>query len=144
MKIAICGSLDFILEMKNTHDRLVVQGHTVLMPKSAEMVIKGGILEQEIKDENLDSTKRIERKIKLDAIKRHYNKIAESDAILVLNYTKKNIENYIGGNTFLEMGFAHVLDKKIFLLNPVPKMSYTDEILAMMPEVIGTDLSKIA
>lgn len=37
--------------------------------------------------------------------------ICGSDAILVLNYDKKGIKNYIGGNTLMEMGFAHVHDK---------------------------------
>ena len=30
-------------------------------------------------------------------------KICEADALLVCNFTKKGIENYIGANTFLEM-----------------------------------------
>ena len=55
--------------------------------------------------------------------------IQKSDAILVLNLTKNGIENYIGGNTFLEMGFAHVLEKKIFVYNKLPDVGYKDEIL---------------
>ncbi len=106
------------------------------------MVISGEATMEEIKQENQEG-RGAERKIKLDAIKRHYKKIEKSDAILVLNYTKKSIKNYIGGNTFLEMGFAHVLDKKIFLFNPIPQMLYTDEILAMAPIVVAKDLSKI-
>lgn len=142
MKISICGSLDFIPEMKKSADQLVKLGHQVLLPKSAEMVLAGETTVEEIKEDN-ESGKGAERKIKIDAIKRHYKKIAESDAILVLNYTKKGVENYIGGNTFLEMGFAHVLDKKIFLLNPIPQMLYTDEVKAMTPVVLNGDLSKI-
>lgn len=69
--------------------------------------------------------------------------IKESEAILVTNYDKKGVTGYIGGNVFLEMGFAHVLDKKIFLLNEVPDVSYVDEIRAMQPMVINNDLSLI-
>jgi len=47
--------------------------------------------------------------------RRYYEIIKECDAILVLNLEKNKIKNYIGGNTFLEMGFAHVLNKKIYL-----------------------------
>ena len=142
MKIAICGSLDFIPEMIKASDELIKLGHQTLLPKSAEMVISGQTTMEEIKNDN-ETGRGAERKIKIDAIKQHYNKIAQSDAILVLNYSKKDIENYIGGNTFLEMGFAHILDKKIFLLNPVPQMLYTDEILAMRPLVTRGDLALV-
>ena len=60
------------------------------------------------------------------------------------NFDKHNIQNYIGGNTFLEMGFAHILKKPIYLLNEIPEMSYTDELRAMQPIVIKGDLLKIA
>ncbi|MDR3502474.1 MAG: hypothetical protein P4L79_07810 [Legionella sp.] len=143
MKIAICGSLDFIGEMKKVSDQLLMLGHQTVLPKSAEMVIGGEVTTDVIRKEN-ESGRAAERKIMLDAIKRHYDKIADSDAILVLNYTKKDIENYIGGNTFLEIGFAHVLGKKIFLLNSIPIMPYTDEILAMQPKVIHGDMALIS
>jgi len=42
------------------------------------------------------------------------------------------------------MGFAHVNDKKIFLLNPLPEESpYIDEIKAMVNIVLNGDLAKI-
>jgi predicted RNA-binding protein with PUA domain len=65
------------------------------------------------------------------------------DAILILNLEKNNIKGYIGGNTFLEMGFAHVLNKKIFLLNEIPEMGYKDEIVAMKPVILEGDLNRI-
>jgi len=44
----------------------------------------------------------------------------------------------------MEIGFAHVNDKKVFLLNPIPdSVSYTDEIKAMVDVVLNGDLSKI-
>lgn len=67
-----------------------------------------------------------------------------ADAVLVLNIDKHGIANYIGGNTFLEIGFAHILNQKIFLLNPIPDMPYyKTEIVAMNPIVINGDLSLI-
>jgi len=60
-----------------------------------------------------------------------------------VNYDKRGIKNYIGGNSFLEMGFAHILQKKIFLLNGIPEIIYSDEIKAMQPTVLNGDLSKI-
>ncbi len=41
------------------------------------------------------------------------------------------------------MAFAHVLGKKIFLLNSIPKMSYSDEIEAMKPIIINNNLEII-
>lgn len=67
-----------------------------------------------------------------------------ADAVLAVNLDKHGIKNYIGGNTFLELGFAHVLNQKIFLLNPIPDMPYyKTEIVAMKPIVINGDLSQI-
>jgi len=71
-------------------------------------------------------------------------KIEQSDAILVANYTKKDIENYIGANTFMEIGFAHYLKKKIFLLNSIPDQPYIREELESVDTVVlRGDLSKI-
>jgi hypothetical protein len=83
------------------------------------------------------------RAIKQGSFKYYFEKIKEVDAILILNFEKRGIEGYIGGNTFLEMGFAHILNKKIFLLNEIPEMLYKDEIKAMQPIVLDGDLSKI-
>jgi hypothetical protein len=63
---------------------------------------------------------------------------------LVLNFDKNGIKNYIGANTFLEIWFAHVHHKKIFLLNDFPDQPYIhDEIHAMEPIVINNDLTLI-
>ena len=47
------------------------------------------------------------------------------------------------GNSFLEMGFAHVLDIPIYLMQDVPDSNYRSEMLAMDPIVINGDLSGI-
>ena len=83
-------------------------------------------------------------KIEEDVNRRYHYLIKENDAILVLNYDKNGIKNYIGANTFLEIGFAHVNFKKKFLLNPIPKnMNHVDEITAMVPIIINHDFEKI-
>jgi len=43
----------------------------------------------------------------------------------------------------MELGFAYVLGKTIFLYNPIPKMQYSDEIKAVNPKVINRNLGKI-
>jgi len=82
-------------------------------------------------------------KIEYDYMRYHYNEIVGSDAVLVLNFDKNGIKNYIGGNTLMEIGFAYVNNKKIFLLSPIPDMNYKDEIVACQPIVINNDLSLI-
>jgi len=85
----------------------------------------------------------VKNKLEHDLIRGHFKEIKNSDAVLVVNETLKGIKNYVGGNTFLEMGFAHILNKKIFILNNIPQMGYSDEIVAMQPIVLDGDLGKI-
>ena len=76
-------------------------------------------------------------------IKWYHDSIKNSDAILVLNFDKNGVKNYVGGNTLMEMGFAHVNDKRVFLLNSAPEMGYREEILATTDKVINDDLTKV-
>jgi hypothetical protein len=69
--------------------------------------------------------------------------IKDNDAILVLNFEKNNIPNYIGGATFLEIFRGFDYGKKIFLYNPVPSNMLKDEIEGMNPVVINGDLNLI-
>lgn len=137
MTITICGSMQFHEEMRSIQAKLEAAGHAVLVPKSLELMDRKDFVHP-TEDEG-----RIQAKIEHDFIREHFRKIEEADAILVLNYKKKGTPNYIGGNTFLEMGLAFWLGKKIFLLNPVPQMDYLTEMHAMQPIVINGDLSKI-
>ncbi len=67
-----------------------------------------------------------------------------ADAVLVLNLDRHGIPNYIGGNTLMEIGFAHVLNQKIFLYNPIPEIPYyKSEIEAVKPVIINGDLTLI-
>ncbi len=142
MKIVICSSLDFTKEIKEIAVQLNIQGHQVTTPKTALMILDGKVSLEQIKREK-ENGQIVKRAIKLNIIKYYFKKIKEADAILVLNFDKKGVKNYIGGNTFLEMGFAHVLGKKIFLLNEIPDLSYKAEIKVMQPIVINGDLRKI-
>lgn len=142
MKIAICGSLDFTYEIKKLADELCALGLEVSIPISSEKILQGEFSLEEIKSEKENGTFS-ERAIQYDSIRAYWQKIKDADAILIANYDKKGITNYIGGNSFLEMGFAHVLDKSIYLLNDIPQMIYSDELRAMQPVVLHGDLTKI-
>ena len=87
---------------------------------------------------------KIDQKNNQDAIREFWNAMQGADAVVVLNLDKHGIANYIGGNTFLEIGFAHILNQKIFLLNPIPDIQfYKTEIEAMKPVILNGDLSLI-
>jgi len=65
------------------------------------------------------------------------------DAILILNYEKNGLINYVGASAFLEMFKAFDLNKKRCILNPLPEGGYYDELLGMNPIVINGNLSLI-
>jgi hypothetical protein len=139
MKIAVCGSMKFYLEMRAIKDGLEVLGHEVLVPMdtfSKEVPIEA---RPDVSDEQI-----ISAKIEYNFIREHFFKIQVSEAILVLNYDKNDIKNYVGGNTFLEMGYAFGLGKKIFMMNPVPEMIYAVEMHSMQPIIIDGDLTRIS
>lgn len=134
MTIAICGSMQFHKEMREVQSRLRAMGHTVFVPKSIDLMDTEGYVHP------TEDGERINAKIQYDFIREHFRKIEKSDAILILNYDKKGIKNYIGGNTFLEMGLAYWLGKKTYLLHPIPDMEYKTEMYAMQPVVLNGDL----
>jgi hypothetical protein len=142
MKIAICSSLDFINEIKEVGEKLSQMGHEVTLPHTAEKIYNGEATYDQVMEEKQNG-EFANRGIRQDSLNYYYGKIKEGDAILVLNHKKKDVEGYIGGAVFLEMGFAHVLGKKIYLLNNIPVMSYTDEIKMMQPIILNEDISKI-
>ncbi len=137
MVITICGSLTFWQEMNEIKEWLLQ--HNVA---EVHIPVRLGGNKRPFKDSTSDEQSGA-RKIRYNLIKKHHDKIVHSDCILVLNYSKKGIENYIGGNTFLEIGLAFVNDKKIFLYNPIPEMLYKSEIIGMQPIVINGDLNRV-
>lgn len=145
MKIVICASVDVTPQIQAARMALEKSGHSVEIPRYSQKILAGEISLEDFlarKEEEGDAAFRAAAGE--DLIKRYYNLIKAADAILVLNADKKGIKNYIGGNTFLEIGFAYILEKKIYLLNPIPEVSYRDEIVAMKPVVLNGDLSKIS
>ena len=122
----------FAKQMIRMKESLRTIGHQVFVPQGAEKYA----------DETIAVESKWE-KMEHDLIRGWYKIIESSDAVLVLNYTKNNVENYIGGNSLIEMAFAHILFKKIFLINPIPKMNYSDEIESFNPIILNGDLAGI-
>ena len=142
MKIVICSSLDFTYQIKEIAGELEKKGHQVVVPKTSKMILNGEIGLEQIKKEK-ENREIQKRAIEYDVIRLYFDEIKNADAVLILNLDKKGIKNYIGGNVFLEMGFAHVLNKKMFLLNDIPDMHYKTEIRVMQPIILNGDLDKI-
>lgn len=136
MKIGVVGSMQYTEKMLELRDQLIEFGHDAYVTSLAAPFIGKTDEEKEVI--------KLHQKNEMDAIREFWRMMQGGDAILVANYDKHGVANYIGGNTFLEMGFAHVLDQKIFMLNPIPAIPYYEtEIVAMTPVVINGDLSKI-
>ena len=131
----------FIICSKHFYDRIpgiaeeLKSGHEITFPNSFDAPMK----EEEMKK----ISKKEHRKFKQKMMRLHHPKIKENDAILVLNFEKRGIKNYIGGATFMEIVKAWELNKKIFLYNPIPNCCFTDELNAINPVVINQDLTKI-
>jgi len=136
MTITICGSMQFHKEMEAMRKQLQSRGFTVLVPADLDHIENNESYMTNDED-------KISTKIEFDFIREHFKKIEQADAILILNYEKKSIAGYIGGNTFLEMGYAFGLDKKVYLLHPIPEMDYKTEMYAIQPIILNGDLDKI-
>jgi len=144
MKITICNSTRFHEKAVETKKELEKLGHEALThPMEVEFrgekkpVIEQYNARQTEWDEEIEN-------LKSSLMKDHFDKIKESDAILVLNLDKDDKKNYVGGNTLLEMGVAFALNKKIFMLNSVPEgLSYVEEIKGMKPTILNGELGGI-
>jgi len=136
MKIGVIGSMQYTEQLLDVRDKLRALGHDAFVTDlHVPFIGKSAEEKERIK---------IEQKNNQDAIREFWNAMQGADAVLVVNLDKHGIKNYIGGNTFLEMGFAHVLNQQIFLLNEIPNMPYYEtEIVAMKPVILNGDLTQV-
>lgn len=70
-------------------------------------------------------------------------RIKKVDAVLCVNYKKHDIDNYIGGVTFIEIYEAFKNNKKIFLYRDIPNGMLYDEIAGFDPIVLNEELELI-
>lgn len=136
MKIIICGSISAADEILRIQKELLAKNHVVEIPE--------GVKKQELRKRiSVSQTEKAEDKIKYDLIRGYFEKIKNHDVVLIINPLKKGIEGYIGGNTLIEMAFAHVLNKKLYCLYPLPDMPYISELLAIQPIILNGNLEKL-
>lgn len=136
MKIGVAGSMQYTEKMVEIAESLKKLGHEAFTSSFADKYIG--------KTDDEKEALKLDHKYNHDAIREFWQPMQNADALVVANYDKHGIKNYIGGNAFLEMGFAHVLGQKLYLINPIPDMPYYGtEIIAMKPVVLDGDLTKV-
>lgn len=140
--ITICCSASFYKQALEVQKELQKRGFKVKIPHTANTMKKSGDFNVEHYKTWFKNPKDYAKKAKL--MRRHFKKVLECDAILVLNYKKKNMEGYLGGNTLMEMAIAFHHRKPIYVLNPVFETSpLYEEILGMAPVFLNGDVKKI-
>jgi hypothetical protein len=140
--IAVCCSADFYEKALTVEKELKEMGFVVRLPYVARRMKQDGdfrVIKYKTWFKNpADYIK------KTALIKRHFQEIKKSDLIVVLNYEKKGIKGYIGGNTLIEMALAFHYKKPIYILNKAnKKLSYLEEIFALGPIFLEGDIKNI-
>lgn len=117
-RIVICGSMSFYGNMEEIQKQLGKFNIISIIPNNDDDKLLG------ISSEQFEIYK---RKISF----RYLNKIRSPKtwAVLIVNFPKYEIDNYIGPNTFAEIAVAFAQRKKIFLINSVPNV-YADELIS--------------
>ena len=132
--------MKFVKDMVKVKKQLDKLGHEARLPFGTNPHLK----DKNFVD-NLD--KNLEYCLKNDVMRKNFQMVADSDAVLVINYKRNGLDGYIGISALLEMGVAHYLKKKIFLMQKPPHFHnarWAHEVAIMQPTVIYEDLSKIS
>ena len=103
MKIAISSSLPQTTKVE------IIAGE--LKSKKHDVKVLRGLVPR---------TKKLSKAKAFQKIKTHWKDIEKSDALLVVNFKQRRQKGYISGKSFLEMGYAFVLGKDIYLYNQIP------------------------
>ena len=142
LHIVICSSANFYRQAFEIKTQLEAAGLKVGIPDTAERMRQSG-------DFNVDHYKTWFNDAshyhkKAAYMRAHFKKIEEGDAVLVLNYEKHGVPNYIGGNVLMEMSLAFHLNKPIYILNEIPEGStFLEEIMGMEPIILHGKLEPL-
>ncbi|MDP3997199.1 MAG: hypothetical protein U1C49_02960 [Candidatus Andersenbacteria bacterium] len=136
MRIGIIGSMNFSEKMIEVARDLEKLGH--------EVVLSNFVNDFPGKSDGEKEDIKLQQKFEENAMRRDWEKMKGTDALLVINFERHGIANYIGGNTLFELAAGYFGSKKIFFYNPIPDIKfYKTELEAIEPVVINGDLSKI-
>ena len=146
--ITLCGSMIFESKMQDIAQALEKMGFFVTCPTLTDEEKNAGA---DTFMKYIDSLGGVSHvlpddplwKVKGNAMREYKEYIDKADALLVCNFDKGGKLNRIGDNSFLEMGYAFLIDKKIFVRNNPP---YGDEkieeVLGMTPIFLRGNLEK--
>ena len=106
-RIVLCGSKKFKEEVLRIGKELESRGYEAIVPK--EFLVEMN---------------------KREHAMLHFNEIADkqTDAVLIVNENKGEVENYIGPNSFAEVAMAFYFGKKVYLKNDI-YIPYKDELI---------------
>jgi len=133
--ITICSSANFYRQAIEVRSALEKKDFKVIVPAIAEkMMLAGDYDVSHYKTWFADAN---DYHKKATLMRRHFEEVEKGDAVLVVNYEKHGVDNYIGGNVLMEMALAFYLKKPIFILNEIPQESaYLEEIIGLGPIVL--------
>ena len=135
MKIFIICSKAFYDRIPEILQELLTAGHDITLPNSYD--------NPGMEDHMRSLGPEEHAKWKSEMIRHSTDVIQDIDAVLVLNFDKNGVKNYLGGATFLEMYDAFKLNKKILLYNDIPEGIWRDESIGFKPTIISADLANI-
>ncbi len=138
--IVICSSASFYEQVVGVESQLVELGFDVVIPKSARaMKAAGNYTVSKTWYDNPDDYVK-----KADLMRTHFREIERGDIVLIANYEKHGVANYIGPNVLMEMGIAFYFNKPIYILNDLPADSpFEEELKGFLPTILHGDLSAI-
>lgn len=129
--VALCASAAHEAEWLKIVEQLKDYGLTVSTP----------VIGEQVAWDSMDIEEVIKKKGWF--VRRHYANIATARAVLVCNYDKKGIANYIGSNVFMEMSAAFAYEKPIYVLNGLPEQGNKEELLALEPILLNGKLDRL-
>lgn len=141
--ITICSSANFYKQAAQIQAELQALGYTAIIPSTAEKMKQSGDYEVSHYKTWFGDASDYRKKTAL--MRGHFDEVAKADLVLVLNYEKHGVRNYIGGNVLMEMTLAFYLHKPLYILNDIPSESpFLEEIIGLEPIVLHGDLGKIS
>ncbi len=135
----ICASMSFSKEMLALQDKLKAFGHSVSVPCDVDLLLENPEL-----IDDLDSDR--EHLIENNIMKKCFDLLAQSDAVLFLNLPKNGVDGYIGTSSLMEMGLAYFLEKKIYLMYPHPNPNdqrWAHEVASFQPCILNGELGAL-
>jgi hypothetical protein len=131
MRVVICGSMAFYSEMLQVRRELDTHGVASVVPDPEDASHTA------LSAESYAAFKQA-------AAEAHVRRIRHprTTGILVLNFLRHGIRDYIGPSTFAEIAVAHAAQKRIYILNGLPAM-YVEELRRWRVRCLGGELEPL-